>query len=128
MLKTILIVAVWLGGVTLLYFLFTRNRTARATRARMVATHGEELAGREPDPREPWLHLGLHICSPGCIYAAPALFMQPLLHICSPGAFVQPCCICSPAAMYRPCCHAALLPRNNPAPHMQPCCGDRMMI
>ena len=55
MLKTLLIVAVWLVGVTVLYFLFTRSQTARATRARMVSTHGEELADREPDPREPFL-------------------------------------------------------------------------
>jgi tight adherence protein C len=55
MIKTLLIIVVWTVGVTVLYFLFTRSRTARATRARMVLTHGEELADREPDPPEPFL-------------------------------------------------------------------------
>ena len=79
MLKTILIVAVWLGGVTLLYFLFTRNRTARATRARMVATHGEELADREPDPREPWLQEWLTTAGFRAVGSSSAFVLATLL-------------------------------------------------
>ena len=53
--KTFIILGVWLVGVTVLYFVFTRRSHARMMRERMVTTHAESLADQEPDPAGPVL-------------------------------------------------------------------------
>jgi pilus assembly protein TadC len=79
MLKTAIIVVLWLAGVTLLYFLFTGRRAARVARDRMISTHGEDLADREPDPREPALSAWLTQAGFRAVGSASAFVLATLL-------------------------------------------------